>query len=248
MGANLPAAERFTPYGFSHQIMFALLLVGAWWLVRLGRAHAGTDAERRFGRMFAVAILAFTLPLQILSMTPERWHIGRSLPLQLCDLAWMAATYALWSQRRWAATLTYYWGLTLTTQAVLTPDLASPFPDPGYIMFWGTHLLVVWAAIYLTWGLGVSPDWRSYRTAVLTTAAWAGTMFVFNVIADTNYGYLNGKPRAASALDLFGDWPWYLLVEAIIVLTVWALITLPWTSPGRRRLQQQRVVSGGRKE
>jgi hypothetical protein len=43
------------------------------------------------------------------------------------------------------------------------------------------------------------------------------TVFAFNVVVGTNYGYLNAKPSAASALDLLGPWPWYLLAEVVIV-------------------------------
>ena len=52
------------------------------------------------------------------------------------------------------------------------------------------HLLVVWAAVYLTWGLALRPDWRSYRTALLVTAGWVAAMFGVNALAGTNFGYL----------------------------------------------------------
>ena len=60
-----------------------------------------------------------------------------------------AAAYALWALRHWAFALTYYWGLVLSTQALISPVLTSPdFPDYRFLGFWWIHLLVVWAAIY----------------------------------------------------------------------------------------------------
>ena len=56
----------------------------------------------------------------------------------------------------------------------------------------------------------------------------------FNSAFDTNYGYLNAKPSAATAIDLLGPWPWYLLSELAVVAVLWALITLPWASPADR--------------
>lgn len=229
------AAERFSAYGTSHQVVIVLLVVGAVALVWFGRARRGTGSTERVGKMLAVATLAFTLPAQVLYLTPGSFDLERTLPLQLCDLAWMVSAYALWTHRRWAVALTYYWGLTLTTQAVATPDLTVNFPDRGFIVFWGMHLLVVWAAIYLTWGLGLTPDWRSYRTAIFATAVWAVTVFAFNFVADTNYGYLNAKPAAASILDLLGPWPWYVLAEIAIISTVWALLTWPWVALAAKR-------------
>jgi hypothetical integral membrane protein (TIGR02206 family) len=103
-------------------------------------------------------------------------------------------------------------------------------------------MLVVWAAIYLTWGRGMRPTWRSYRFTVIATLVWAAVTFVFNVIAGTNYGYLNSKPPTASILDVLGPWPIYLLAEVAIVLIVWALMTLPWERIRRRANEGALVV------
>jgi hypothetical integral membrane protein (TIGR02206 family) len=228
-------AGRFHAYGTSHQVVIVVLLVGAVLLVRFGRSHAGQAGADRLGKALALAILLFMVPLQVLYLTPAYWSLQRTLPLNLCDLAWMVAAYALWTHRRWAVALTYYWGLTLSTQAVITPDLAKDFPDPGFLLFWGMHLLIVWSAVYVAWGLRLTPDWRSYRTAVGLTAAWAVTAFAFNEVAGTNYGFLNAKPPTASILDLLGPWPWYVLAEVVIVCVVWALVTWPWVALARRR-------------
>jgi len=223
------AAERFEAYGPSHQGALLLLAVGIVAIVWFGRRERGSVRAQRAGRALAAAVLAVTVPLQILYFTPDYWDLQKTLPLQLCDLASAIAVYALWTRRRWAAALTYFWGLTLTSQAMLTPDLAADFPDPVFILFWAMHLLVVWAAVYLVWALDLSPTWRTYRTAVAITATWALTVYTFNVAAGTNYGYLNAKPAAASALDLLGPWPWYVLNEILVVAALWALITWPWT-------------------
>jgi hypothetical integral membrane protein (TIGR02206 family) len=162
------------------------------------------------------------------------------VPLQLCDVAELTAAYALWSQRHWAFALTYYWCLVLSSQALITPDVGTPeegapdFPHHLFITFFTLHVLVVWAAIYLTWGRRMRPTWRSYRFAVIATLAWAAFTFTFNAITGTNYGYLNRKPPTASILDVLGPWPVYLLTEITIVLIVWALMTWPWERARRR--------------
>jgi hypothetical integral membrane protein (TIGR02206 family) len=115
-------------------------------------------------------------------------------------------------------------------QALLTPALnGEDYPGIDYLGFFGMHLMIVWSAVYLTWGLGMRPDWSDYGFAVAATVAWAVATFVFNLSAGTNYGYLNDKPGSGSVLDLMGPWPWYVLVETLVILLGWALITWPWT-------------------
>jgi len=135
-------------------------------------------------------------------------------------------------------------GLPLSSQALITPDLNGPdFPSHSFLTFFALHLLIVWA-IYLTWGCGMRPDWRSYRFAVITTLAWGAFTFIFNTIAGTDYGFLNRKPLNASMLDFLGPWPFYVLAEIVIVGAVWALMTWPWERK-RREASKQLVTSGG---
>jgi hypothetical integral membrane protein (TIGR02206 family) len=217
-------ADEFQSYAPSHLAALALCVLGVVLIVRLG--HRGTSAG--MNRAFAVAILLVTIPLQVLQFLPGEWNPRTSLPFQLCDLAWMFAVHALWTHSRLSATVTYLWGITLTTQGMLTPDLASDFPEPRFLMFWGMHILIIWAAFHLVFGLRILPTWATYWRTVGITAVWAAAVMIYNTVADTNYGYLNGKPTSASALDLLGPWPFYVVAEIAIIIAVWALLTWPW--------------------
>jgi len=228
---SLPTAEQtFVPYGPSHWVVVGLLAAGAVLLVWWGRRYRDTRVGKAFARSFAVVILVFALSMQVYRVLPGQWDIHISLPLHISDLTWITATHALWTRSRWSYSLTYYWGLTLNPQAMLTPALDAPdFPHIDFIDFWTQHTLVVWAAIYLTWGLGMRPNWRSYGTAVSATLVWGVVVLGFNSLTGTNYGFLNAKPNNPSLLDLMGDWPWYLGAELVVGLLGWALITWPWT-------------------
>ncbi|KUI38280.1 TIGR02206 family membrane protein [Mycobacterium sp. GA-2829] len=220
------AQRQFEPYGSSYWAAIALFVVGAVGAVWLGRRQ--TDAQaRRFGRVVGAATGLIYLAVLIYTLVPPT--VERSVPLRLTDLATVAAACALWSQRHWAYALTYYWGLVLSAQALISPVLVGPdFPHYSFLAFWAIHLLVVWAAIYLTWGRGMRPGWRSLRLVVAVTAVWAAVTFVFNRIADTNYGFLNGKPVTASLLDVLGPWPVYIFSATALIVIAWVLMTLPW--------------------
>ena len=208
-----------------------VLAAGAALLVVLGRRQSDA-AARVCGRVLAgLLVVTFLVAMGYKLADPT---LQTSVPLQLCDLAELIAAYALWSQRHRAGVLTYYWGLVLSSQALLTPDIGTPregapdFPHHLFVTFFVLHVLVVWSAVYLTWGRGVRPRWGDYRFAVVVTLAWVGFTLAFNAIAGTNYGYLNHKPPTASVLDLLGPWPAYLLGEIVVVMVVWALMTWPW--------------------
>jgi hypothetical integral membrane protein (TIGR02206 family) len=227
------ATERFQSFTLEHLGLVVGFLIVCVALALLGRSHRRTDRELTFRRSFALLIPCLTIPMQVLQLLPDDFDAGTSLPLQLCDLAWMCAIWALWTRNRYATALVYFWGLTLTVQGIITPSLGESFPDPRYFMFWGMHFMTVWAAVYLTFGLKVPVTWKTYRFAVLTTAVWAVTVMVINELSGTNYGYLNGKPSSASLLDVMGPWPVYVVVEVGILIGVWALMTWPWTIGGR---------------
>jgi hypothetical integral membrane protein (TIGR02206 family) len=221
---------RFESFTGQHFGLIAFFLVAFVALVVHGSRHGD---DQRFRRGFAVTILCFTIPFQTLQLLPSDFDLGTSLPLQYCDITWMVAVVALWTRAWWAVALTFFWGLTLTIQGVFTPSLGQEFPDPRYFMYWGMHFLSIWAAGWLV-GAGCRPGWRDFRLAVVVTAAWAVTVMVFNGLTGTNYGYLNRKPAGTSILDLLPGWPVYVVIEVVLVLAVWALITWAFNRRGSR--------------
>jgi hypothetical integral membrane protein (TIGR02206 family) len=212
-----------SPYGVTHVVPLVLFTIGLLVAVRLGRSHRAVDGPTRFSRTMALLIPAVTVPFQLVDLA-FNFDIEVTLPLHLCDLAWIAATWALWTHRPFPVTLTFFWGLTLTIQGIVTPSLGEDLPHPRYFAFWALHLLIVWAAVYLVIGRGLVPRWRDCGAAVATTLGWAVATYAFNVAADTNYGYLMRKPRS-SILDFFGPWPWYVVEEIAVVVVAWALMT-----------------------
>jgi hypothetical integral membrane protein (TIGR02206 family) len=226
--------RSFAAYGASHWTVLLVLAVGAGILAWSGTRYHDTRTVRVVGRVFAVVLVAFHVPILIYDLTPARFDVEHSLPLHISDLAWMAAAYALWFRQWWAYALTYYWGLTLVPQALITPALDAPaFLGLDFVSFWGQHLLVLWAAVYLTWWVGMRPNWAGFAFAATVTVAWGMVMLGFNALAGTNYLFVSRKPDNPSLLDLMGEWPWYLGVELAVGLTAWALLTWPWTRHAR---------------
>jgi hypothetical integral membrane protein (TIGR02206 family) len=232
----VPWAAEFTAYSPSHLVVLALFAAGTVVLLVVGPRWRDTRAERPIRLALAWANLGFGILSSASALMPFTVH--HSLPLQICDLAWIVVAWALLTGHRVASALTYYWGLTLSVQALVQPTLTTPYPHLEFFAFWGKHLLIVWGAVYFSLVLRHGADWTAYRRAVDWTLVWLVVVLGLNEVLGSNYGYVNGKPSEATILDVLGPWPVYLLAEMAIIMTGWALITLPWTGLPRRRSDQ----------
>ncbi|CAN5294053.1 TIGR02206 family membrane protein [soil metagenome] len=231
-------AGQFESYGSSHLTALGIFAIGAVTVIMAGRYLRASPKESVASRGFALVIAAVAIASQVRQLTPEEWNLQTSLPLQLCDLAWIFAVHALWTNSALSATVTYLWGVTLTSQGIFTPDLSADFPEMNFFMFWGMHLVIVWAALYLVVGLRILPTWRTFRQTVAITLVWAISTYAFNVVADTNYGFLNRLPKNPSLLDYLGQWPWYVVLGTAIIAAVWAALTWPWCRPAASQVAE----------
>jgi hypothetical integral membrane protein (TIGR02206 family) len=221
----------FAAYSPSHLVVLAIFAAGTIGLLLAGPRLRGSDAERPMTVALAWGNLVFGITSTVTEMFP--FSAQHSLPLQICDLAWIFVAWALLTTRPLPLALTYYWGLTLSVQALVQPTLTQPFPEVQFFVFWAKHVLIVWGAVYLCLSLRHGPDWAAYRRAVGWTLVWLVVVMGLNELIGSNYGYVNGKPSDATILDVLGPWPLYVVAEMAIVAGGWALITLPWV---RRRV------------
>ena len=157
------------------------------------------------------------------------WSADFNLPLHLTDVVTIVAVLALWTARPLLVELTWFWGLTASLQAVVTPDLGSAdFPELLWWTFFITHSGAVVAALVLVIGRGIEPRAGAVKrvfAATLIVAVAAGTA---NLLTGGNYMWLREKPDAGSLLDFMGPWPWYLVSAALLALLLFTLLALPF--------------------
>jgi hypothetical integral membrane protein (TIGR02206 family) len=192
---------------------------------------------RPFRRAFAAFLLAWFLAYPVVVLLRGSYELDFDLPLHLTDAATGAAVIALWSRRALAFELTWFWGLTASLQAILTPDLGvdDRFPSFFYWHYFVTHGGVVVAAAFLGFGLQMTARPGAVRQVFLATATWAAVAAVGNALTGGNYMFLTEKPEAATLLDYMGPWPWYILTAALVALALFELLDLPFR---RRRAER----------
>jgi hypothetical integral membrane protein (TIGR02206 family) len=203
--------------------------VGALVATAAAVAAATRARSEAVSRALAVVIGATYLVEHAYFIARGTWSLDFNLPLHLTDVVTVVSVLALWTARPLLVELTWFWGLTASLQAVLTPDLGSAdFPELLWWTFFITHAGAVVAAVVLVIGRGIVPRpgavWRVFG-ATLVVAAAAGAA---NLLTGGNYMWLREKPEAGSLLDFMGPWPWYILSAAVLALALFTLLDLPF--------------------
>lgn len=226
--------DRMTPYGPEHLAVLVVIVVVGILAVVHARRVRGTPAEHRLTRGAGWLLLVVSLLWMAWGLLPQNWDIEQSLPFHFSDALRIITAIALITRAGWAVAVSFYWGLTLNLQSVLTPDLTY-LGDPvlEFSLYWFLHAMVLWAPLVLVWGLGYRPTWRGYAAAFGIAVGWAGVAAVANAVTGANYAYLAHAPAGPSLLDVLGGWPWYIGVEFLLVGAVWALMTWPFTTTAR---------------
>ena len=195
-------------------------------------AAAAVPAGRRWplvaSRGLAVVIGATYLVEHTSFIARGTWELDFNLPLHLTDVVTVVAVLALWTARPLLVELTWFWALTASLQAVLTPDLGADFPELLYWTYFITHAGAVVAAVLLVIGRRITPRAGAVGRAfgaTLVVAAAAGTA---NLLTGGNYMWLREKPDTWSLLDVMGPWPWYILSAAALALALFTLLAMPF--------------------
>ncbi len=150
-------------------------------------------------------------------------------PMQLCDWAAFAVIVALLLRRKGFYEVAYFWGLSGTFQAVLTPNLAVRFPDYRFISFFIFHSGVVAGVLFLTLAMGFRPTWGSLPRAWAWSQVYLACALLVNHFTGNNFGFLSHKPTAHSLLDyLSDDKVLYILGMELFALAFFLILYAPF--------------------
>jgi hypothetical integral membrane protein (TIGR02206 family) len=179
-----------------------------------------------------VGLAAFLLAGAVGYVIAE-WRLGilsawDFLPLHLCDFAIFVAAFALLTGRRAAVELIWFWALSGTLLAVLTPAVSGSFPDWRWLLYFAMHGGVIAAALVLVVGCGIRPRPGAALRAFGWTLVYAGIVGVVDLVTGANFLWLRAKPAQPTLLDWLGPWPLYLLAAGAIGLAAFHLLALPF--------------------
>jgi hypothetical integral membrane protein (TIGR02206 family) len=185
---------------------------------------------RVVSRILAATLLAWFLAYHVVVALRNSYALDFDLPLHLTDAVTVVAALALWNRGALLFELTYFWGLSASLQAVLTPSLGADDRFPSFF-FWHyfiTHSGVVVAAVFLAFGLGLTARPGAVPRVFAATGVWAAVAALGNAVTGGNYMFLVERPESASLLDYMGPWPLYIVSTALLALALFAVLDLPF--------------------
>ncbi|MCG8605748.1 TIGR02206 family membrane protein [bacterium] len=173
-------------------------------------------------------VLLFSKVAEI-PLRSDSWDAVRQmLPLHLCDVAAICTGLMLLNRNFRLYEVSYFWALTGTLQALLTPELMNGFPHMDYFFYFVSHGLIIVGVIYATVIFHYKPTTGSIWRTLVITALYAALIFPVNWLLDTNYLYLSHKPVSASLIDYLGPWPWYIAALIPIALILFFISYTPF--------------------
>lgn len=219
---------NFTSFSVLHLISVAVLAISIAAVCVTGRTLNAT-AKRRFELVMAALIVAFWIGYQIYDNVTQGIGLRNSLPLQLCDIVAIIAALEFARPTRNVHALAYFWGVALSSQALITPDLAGGPTTLGFWAFWVYHLFVVGSGIYAVAVRGFRPEWSDLRLAIGAGLLYAIPVFLLDAVFGLNYGYLGrSNPGQPTVIDLLGPWPLRALYMVLLAVTAMFIFWLPW--------------------
>jgi hypothetical integral membrane protein (TIGR02206 family) len=209
------------------------------WSVRGARRDRGPRIVT-LSRVLAVIVLAGWIGEYVADAVLGTWSFKYNLPLQLTDAVSLACVLALWTRNALLVELTYFWALTASLQATLTPDLGQSFPSVFYFTYFTYHVGAVVAACLLVFGCGLYP--RSGAVLRVYAATFIVTLVagLADLVTGGNYMYLRSRPEHSSLLSAMGPWPWYILATAALALVMLYALQGVANVARRRHLQPAR--------
>ena len=206
-----------------HLVPVSLAVLLLIFLVWLSNKKLSEIQKNKVFKAMGFVVCGFVVVYQFIKFE-SGYDIAEDLPLFLCGLMGLIIPFFTTTRKYWMFEILVFWVLAGTIQSVITPDIDEAFPTFNFIRYWVVHLGLIMIMLYAFFVFKMKPTLKSVFKSFGALQIYVVSMFLINYLLGSNYFYLNRKPEATTLLDLFGDWPIYLLVTELIILPFFFLI------------------------
>lgn len=226
--------EWMKPFSGSHFTVMVTGIIAAGVFIVAARRIKGVSNQRR-ARAMSGWILAVLMGLwQAHILRPKQIHLTEALPLHLSDWLRPITAYALITDSEWARGISWYWGLLLNPQALVTPFLPYVH-SPKWLQFgayWFFHWVALIVPLVMHFSWGWRPSVKHLRQTTGFTLVWLAVARTSNRLLGSNYGFIERKNPTPSFIEVaekLGFKGNHLPFLCVVVLAAWYfLLTLPF--------------------
>ncbi|WP_242132678.1 YwaF family protein [Aestuariivivens marinum] len=229
---------RVTIGSLQHIIPVVLVALFTVFFIRYAKHKLNESQQIKYIHYLACSISLTVFVFHLYYFLFGDYSIVTDLPLYLCSLMAFFIPFFTYYRKYWMFEILLFWVIGGTLQGVITPDIAIGFPSFDYFRFWAVHLGVLIVIFYAIFVFQMRPKLSSVFKSYFALQAYVFVMILINYALKSNYFYLIEKPQAASLLDYFGDWPYYIIVVQIILIPYFFLIYLPFYLANKKKREQ----------
>ena len=216
----------FTPFSTQHLLVVLVCFLLGLLLIKWAKKQSG-KTQIITGNILAISISLFVVFGTVLKMYTGTFNLQEHLPLHLCSFMALIIPIVSLKRNYLHYEILFFLILTGTFQSLVTPSSYN-FLNFEFFRYWHVHAGLVIFMLYATFVYKMRPTLKSVWKSYLGFQVYMILMFTINYFLGSNYFYTNRKPDAATLLDLFGDWPYYVLIVNLLVIPYFLLIYLPF--------------------
>lgn len=220
--------ERVAIGSFEHILPVLIGGILATGLIVYSKRKLTIPQQQNAFNLLAIFVSLIVLTFHLYAISLGNYKVKTDLPLYLCSLIALLIPIFSYYRKYWMYEILLFWIIAGTLQGVITPDIKEGFPTFDYFRYWTVHLGLLTIIFYATFVFGMRPTFKSIFKSFFALQLYIILMVLINWSLDANYFYLNVKPKSASLLDYFGEWPLYIIVVQLLLIPYFIIIYLPF--------------------
>ncbi|WBW97516.1 YwaF family protein [Oceanirhabdus sp. W0125-5] len=157
------------------------------------------------------------------------FNIHDSLPLYISRITSIVSGIMILTNSKKLFDVIYFWGLIPPFIALMLPEIEYfSFPHIRFWFYFIGHAFTIFAVFYMLIIEEMKPNFNSFKKASIWLLIYCAIAFIFNVLTNSNYGYLMNLPSTLSGLEKHLTWPFYLPILIGLQIFVFYLTYIPF--------------------
>ncbi|MGK0457889.1 MAG: putative integral membrane protein (TIGR02206 family) [Polaribacter sp.] len=216
----------FTPFSMQHLLVLLFFICfGAILIIYTKKQKERT--QTKIGNILAFSIFFTVLLGTVLNMFKDDFNYQEDLPLHLCSLLAILIPSLSLTKKFLYFEIYFFLILAGTFQSIITPDEYN-YLNFSFFRYWFVHAGLIIFMLFAVFIYKMRPTIRSVWKSFLAMQVYLLFTYVVNYFLGSNYFYTNRKPKAATLLDFFGEWPQYIFVVELLTIPFFLVIYAPF--------------------